>query len=144
MIWWRYRNPICLVCGRRFVLAKHQREQKYCSRECAWRASKAMQRQREREQQWVEDRKARPLWLPRIGSGYREEVLVRTPGEAAEVVREREAHPNYQVESDEVEPEIVSREAEVVTPDEAPPLPDEKARRLAYELLEDESKWWSL
>jgi predicted nucleic acid-binding Zn ribbon protein len=114
---WRQQTPRCLVCGKHFKIAKYQKEQKYCSEQCRWRAVKMQQRQRQRERDYAELAGYRPEWLPRPGSGYRQEVIPWLDGEAAAVVREREPEPNYECDWD---------------------------MKTEEERLADESKWWEI
>jgi predicted nucleic acid-binding Zn ribbon protein len=142
---WRQQNPRCLVCGKHFKMAKYQKEQKYCSEQCRWQAAKLQQRQRQREQDFAELAGYRPEWLPRPGSGYREEMVPWEGDEQEAVVREREPEPNYE-RAMMTEAEKLAEQAAIAAEEQARALEQaeqaRKARRLAWELLEDESKWW--
>lgn len=126
-------------------MARYQKEQKYCSEQCRWQAAKLQRRQRQREQDFAELAGYRPEWLPRPGSGYREEVIPWLEGEAEAVVREREPEPNYE-RAMMTEAEKLAEQAAIAAEEQARALEQaeqaRKARRLAWELLEDESKWW--
>jgi hypothetical protein len=135
------------MCGKHFKLAKYQIQKKYCSKQCRDRAAQMQKRQRQRERDYAELAGYRPEWLPRKGSGYREEVIPWLDGEAAAVVREREPEPNYECEWDvKTEEERLAEEAAILAEERAQAIERaeqaRKARRLAWELLEDESKWW--
>lgn len=104
-------------------------------------------RQRQRERDFAELAGYRPEWMPRQGSGYREEIIPWLDGEeeAAAVVREREPEPNYEWAM-KTEEERLAEEAAIAREQQTRALEQaeqaRKARRLAWELLEDESKWW--
>jgi hypothetical protein len=150
---WRRRNPRCLVCGKHFKMAKRQREQKYCSKQCKWRAGNAWQRQRERAKARVEMAHYRPEWMPRAGSGYRREAIPWEGGEAAAVVAARKPEPNYWERNlwedgaqgageDEAARRAEAERQAQMAEREKELRRQREARRVAYELLEDESKWW--
>jgi hypothetical protein len=84
---------------------------------------------------------------PRPGSGYREEIIPQEiPGEVV-VVREREPKSNIYPPA-KTHRELVAEQAVRDGAERARMLEEKererKARQLAYELLEDESKWWPL
>ena len=69
--------------------------QYYCSEQCGGRAKGLQKMQKRRERAIAEISGYRPSWMPRVGSGYREEVVPCQDG-VVEVVREREPKPNYE------------------------------------------------
>jgi len=100
--------------------------------------------QRLREKAREELGEYRPDWLmPVEGSGYREELIPWEEGEGAMVVRERQAEPSY-VERLTGEAARVTHEAEQRKELKKANEEARKAKRLAYDLLEDESKWRGL
>lgn len=142
---WRRTHPRCLMCGKRFRLAKWRKDWKYCSKHCRWKGIKMMARARRREKAWAKVASYRPFWMPRKGSGYRKEVIPWEAGEEEAVVREREPKPNYRREYETEEERLAARAAEWAAElkqmrEESERI--EKARRLAQELLEDDTKWW--
>jgi len=151
---WRWQHPRCLACGKRFVMAKWQKEQKYCSDRCRERAFKAQQRQRAREKAWAEAAGYRPEWMPRQGSGYREEIVPWESDEKAAVTRASKANPNRLPEGFKDEEEWAesgyARSPRVEPPAEAasppvPPAPKPRdMKRYWHDLLVDESKWRDL
>ena len=107
------------------------------------------ERQREREQEWAEMAHYRPLWLPKAGSGYQEEAIPWEGDEKAAVVRKRRVKPNYEVmvEEEELEQTEVEEEMEGGSREEMDEWKEdtkkkEADKRLTYDLLFDESKWW--
>lgn len=152
---WRQQHPRCLICGRRFKLAQRRKEWKYCSKRCQWRAAKLQQQQRKREKAWAEVAGYRPDWLPRPGSGYREEMIPWEGEEKSAVIREREPEPNYwdrerwgdDPEVDMVEAErrqMAKKAEEVAAQREQERLAEEEARRRAKywrTLLEGQRGW---
>jgi hypothetical protein len=136
-----------MICGKTFTPARFQKEHKYCSAVCRSRAREAMRWQRELAQRLEEVGSYQPEWIPSPGSGYRiEEVPWEEDADEEEaVVRERKPAPNheedYKTEAErqaERNAYIAAQEAE--TREHVKQM--KKARKLARELLVDESKWW--
>lgn len=100
------------------------------------------------EEAWAEMAGYRPDWLPRRGSGYREEeVPWKGENEKEAVIREREPEPNYEggaagYGAARSEAEMMAEMAAQTAEAEEAARQAREGRRLAWELLEDESKWW--
>lgn len=146
---WRRQNPRCLVCGKHFKMAKYRKEQHYCSEKCKKQAAHYKKQQAKRERAWAEIAWYRPEWLPRKGSGYREETIPWEAGEKEAVVREREPKPNYRPDPEaeearrKAEEEAAEAEFEAwVAEWKEKTRIEEETRRLTDDLLFDESKWW--
>lgn len=107
------------------------------------------QRQRTIAQRIAATAHIRPEHLPHPGSGYREEIIPWEADEQAAVVRARPPQPNYEPEFTggfvEKRPTAAELKAakEQEQEEELQKIREErKARRLAYDLLIDESKWF--
>jgi ribosomal protein S27E len=146
---WRQQNPRCLVCGKTFTPSRFQKEQKYCSAKCRGRAREALRRQRELARRREELGNYRPEWLPRPGSGYREEVVPWEGDEQEAVIRERKPEAIYRETPEEEEARRKAEEErlEAEWKAQAKAYREERRRlreaeRMGYDLLVDESKWW--
>jgi hypothetical protein len=140
---WRRLNPPCLLCRKRFKPERYQGSHLFCSEECRYKARDMKKTEKRRERLAAAFRGNRPAWLPKPGSGYRQEIAPWAKDEAEAVIRSRAARPVYErvaeVEMPVIEMIDVTQQIEAA---KAAVRKARRARQLAWELLEDESLWF--